>query len=369
MLLKIVVVAVVVIVLLILGVWFLAGRRRSYEAILDDVWARLRAVPEGEAFEPASEAVAALPTPARRYLTHAIAAGTPLAGSVALEMIGKMRLEAGADKAPFEARQVLAAPQGMIWRAEVGKGWKKITGADAYAKGAGELRWYLWRTIPVASGGGSDVSRSAAGRVALESVLFLPSALHPERGARWEAVDDRTARVHLQVGEHELVPEIRVSPAGSLLRIEMMRWDPEGPSGKPEEVRWVVDGFEDEETFGGHTFPTTFRVTKNAGTPHLDTFFEGRILSADYEPGPPVPEEEPPEDEPDEDEAQEEEEAEEERAAEKEEEDAKSAEEAEEKEKEAPESKSDRSTTARSESRERAPDRATASEERPRRTE
>ena len=109
---------------------------------------------------------------------------------------------------------------------------------------------------------------------------------------RWEHIDDRTARVHLTVGEHELAPEIQVAPNGHLLRIEMMRWDPEGPSGKPEEVRWVVDGFGDEETFGGYTFPASFRVTKNAGTPHLDTFFEGEVTSADYEPGPPEPEEE-----------------------------------------------------------------------------
>lgn len=299
--LKIAVLVLVVVVLLILGVWFLRNRRNQYEAILDDVWRRLHGVPEGPGFDPEAESIAALPTAARRYLAHAIAAGTPLAGSVVLGMEGRMGLQPGAEKQRFEARQILSFPQGVVWRAEVGEGWQKVSGADAYANGAGETRWYLWKTVPVASGAGPDVSRSAAGRVAMEAVLFLPSALHPDRGARWEAVDDRTARVHLTVGDHELSPEIQVAPNGQILRIEMMRWDPEGPSGKAEEVRWVVDGFGEEETFAGHTVPTTFRVTKNAGTPHLDTFFEAHILSADYEPGPPVPEEkEEPEEEPDE---------------------------------------------------------------------
>lgn len=302
MALKIAVIVLVLVVLVILAVWFLRNRGSQYEAILDDVWRRLRGVPEGPAFDPEAESVAALPTPARRFLTHAIAAGTPLAGSVVLGMEGRIGLQPGAEKQPFEARQVLSFPKGMVWRAVVGEGWQKVAGADAYANGAGEMRWFLWRAIPVASGAGPDVNRSAAGRVAMESVLFLPSALHPERGARWEAVDDRAARVHLTVGDHELSPEIQVAPTGKLLRIEMMRWDPEGPSGKPEEVRWVVDGFGEEETFAGYTFPTTFRVTKNAGTAHLDTFFEAHILSADYEPGPPVPEEEVKEEDADENE-------------------------------------------------------------------
>lgn len=290
---QIVVLLVVVVVLAILSFWFLRHRRAQYQSILDDVWRRLHAVPPGPAFDPEAEEVTSLPTAARRYLAHAIAPGTPLAGSVVIGMEGRMGLQPGAEKTRFEARQILSLPKGMIWQAEVGEGWKAVEGADAYADGAGEMRWYLWRAIPVASGAGPDVSRSAAGRVALEAALFLPSALHPaypHGEARWEHVDDRTARVRLKVGDHELVPEIQVAPDGHLLRIEMMRWDPEGPSGKPEEVRWVADGFGEEETFAGHTLPTTFRVTKNAGTAHVDTFFEGRITSADYEPGPPVPE-------------------------------------------------------------------------------
>jgi hypothetical protein len=295
---QIAVLVVVVIVLAVLALWFLRHRHTQYEAILGDLWRRLQAVPPGPAFDPEAEAVAELPSAARRYLTHAIAAGTPLAGSVVLALEGRMGLQPGAEKTRFKSRQVLSLPKGMIWQAVVGEGFQAVSGADAYADGVGESRFYLWRAIPVASGAGPDVSRSAAGRVALESVLFLPSALHPgfphggpQGGARWEHVDDRTARVHLTVGDHELVPEVQVAPDGHLLRIEMMRWDPEGPSGEPEEVRWVVDGFGEEETFGGHTLPTTFRVTKNAGTAHVDTFFEGHVTSADYEPGPPVPEE------------------------------------------------------------------------------
>lgn len=282
MLLQIVVLVVVVLALAVLAGWFLVSRRKRHEAALADLWRRLREAPGGGVFDP--ESLADLPGPARRYLEHAIAPGTPLAGSVELEMEGRIGLSPGAEKTPFQARQVLAAPEGMIWEAEVGEGWKKVKGSDSYGDGMGEMLWFLWNLVPVVRGSGEDVTRSAAGRVALEAALLLPSALHPSRGARWEALDDRAATVHLAVGDFELSPTVHVAPNGRLLRIEMMRWDPEGPSGTPEEVRWVADGFEETEeaTFDGYTIPATVRVTKNAGTPRVDTFFEARIDAARY---------------------------------------------------------------------------------------
>jgi hypothetical protein len=58
--------------------------------------------------------VAELPEPARRWLTHAIAPGTPLWQSVELTMRGEIRLGSWR---PFTARQVLAPPRGFIWAA------------------------------------------------------------------------------------------------------------------------------------------------------------------------------------------------------------------------------------------------------------
>lgn len=282
MVLQILVLVLVLLALAVLAGRFLVSRRRRHEAGLADLWRRLRETPGGGRFEP--ESVADLPAPACRYLEHAIAPGTPLAGSVELEMEGRIGLSPGAEKTPFRARQVLAAPEGLIWEAEVGEGWKRVKGSDSYGDGVGEMLWFLWNAVPVVRGNGDDVTRSAAGRVAIEAALLLPSALHPSRGARWEAVDDRAATVHLTVGSFELAPTVHVAPNGRLLRIEMMRWDPAGPSGKPEEVRWVADGFEEkaEATFGGYTIPTTVRVTKNAGTPQVDTFFEARVTAAEY---------------------------------------------------------------------------------------
>ena len=76
-------------------------------------WEQLcAATPDPAEFDLAM--VAGLPEPARRYLTHAIAVGTPLWQSVRVAMIGRIKLGAWR---PFTADQVVAPPKGYIWAA------------------------------------------------------------------------------------------------------------------------------------------------------------------------------------------------------------------------------------------------------------
>ncbi len=80
------------------------------------------------AFEPSM--VAGLPEPARRWLTHAIAPGTPLWRSVELSMRGQIRLGAWR---PFTVRQVLAPPRGFISAATVRLFGIPVVGFDRLA--------------------------------------------------------------------------------------------------------------------------------------------------------------------------------------------------------------------------------------------
>jgi uncharacterized protein DUF6544 len=65
-----------------------------------------------ETFDPA--AIVGLPEPARRWLDHAIAPGTPLWSSVELTMHGQVKLGRWRS---FTARQILTPPDGYIWAA------------------------------------------------------------------------------------------------------------------------------------------------------------------------------------------------------------------------------------------------------------
>ncbi len=248
---------------------------------IERLWESLRDVPGTSVFDPGS--VANLPEPARRYLRYAIAPGTRLARSVVVEMQGRIGLKPGADKLPFQASQILAMPNGFIWRATVGEGIMQFTGSDRYTAGEGVMLWFLGYAIPLVHASGADVSRSAAGRMALEAPLLLPSALLPEAGARWEAIDSQSARVHVRIGSELLAPVISVTQDGRLERVEMQRWDAEGLDGKPGYVLWVGDQLTEVRTFGGYTIPVRMRATKRAGTPQADSFFEAEIKSAHYQ--------------------------------------------------------------------------------------
>src|ERR1051326_816054 len=73
---------------------------------------------------------AGLPEPARRWLTHAVAPGTPIPQAVILEMEGRTRLLRWM---PFRAVQVEVPAEGYVWAARANVGPLSITGFDRYA--------------------------------------------------------------------------------------------------------------------------------------------------------------------------------------------------------------------------------------------
>jgi hypothetical protein len=235
-------------------------------------WQRLRAAPDTTTFT--LDMVADLPEPARRFLTWAIAPGTPLARAVELEMHGQLLLEPGGEPLRMTARQILAPPDGFIWTARAGRGLLRITGYDRYSAGTGEMRWRMYGLIPVMTATGADVTRSAAGRLAMEAVL-MPAALVPVRGARWEAVDDSTARFHLTVGDERVATDLTVAIDGRPVRASAMRWQGERPGGAGY-VRFDVE-MDGQVTVGGYTLPRRVQAGWELGEPDGFRFFDATL--------------------------------------------------------------------------------------------
>ena len=69
------------------------------------------------------------------------------------------------------ARQVLAPPRGFVWAATARFIGIPVIGFDRLSSGSGQMRWRLGGLVPVVSATGPDVTRSAAGRLAGETVL------------------------------------------------------------------------------------------------------------------------------------------------------------------------------------------------------
>jgi hypothetical protein len=207
------------------------------------------------------------PEPARRWLTHAVAPEAPAARVALLKMTGHIKVGGWL---PFRAVQVIAPTQGFVWVARAGWGPLAVTGFDRYGDGVGEMRWLLGGRLPVMTATGPDVTRSAAGRVALDAV-WLP---HSFTDVHWEQGDVAESAVAVRaVGDEETRVELKVSGDGSLTSVRMHRWS--APGKKPW-GRYLCGGIVDAETtFDGITIPSRLRVGYGIGT---DQWATGEFL-------------------------------------------------------------------------------------------
>jgi hypothetical protein len=241
---------------------------------LDELW---ESTPPGErVFAP--DQLVGLPEPARRYLEHAIGSGTRLASAVRLRMHGEIKLKRWF---PFFAEQVIRSDGAMMWRARVRMYGMPIRGFDRLVDGQAEMRWKLFGLIPFVRAAGPDITRSAAGRVAAESV-WLPSRLcHDD--VSWTAQDSSHARASFTVLGERVEIAFAVDDTGGLQSLMLKRWgNPAGGAFGYADFGGVV---EDEGTFDGYTIPTRLRIGWHFGGAGFESggeFFRVTIDDARY---------------------------------------------------------------------------------------
>lgn len=193
-------------------------------------------------------------------------------------MHGEIKLKAWR---PFVAEEVIAWPRGMVWNAAVRMSGLPVRGFDRFVNGQGTMRWSLFGVIPIMTASGSNITRSAAGRILAET-LWLPSALStPE--TKWTAGDISHARIHLAAYDEPADVTFTIDEAGRLVRCALLRWgNPEGGS-----FRYVSFGaiIEEERRFGGYMIPSRLRVGWYFGTERFESdgeFFRATVDEAMY---------------------------------------------------------------------------------------
>lgn len=197
----------------------------SAVTVADSVWGTL-ACPKGEFPELFDQrTLDGLPEPAARWLHHALPDGTPVFRAVKVSMSGSIKL--GSRWMPFTADQILRAGVGFVWRPVVGNRLLRFIGADVFGPDEARMEFRLQGLITVAKASGPDVARSAAGRLAAETVAWLPQATTPQAGARWREVDDERAVVTLDIAGEPIDVEITVDSDGCLRAIHLERWSNE----------------------------------------------------------------------------------------------------------------------------------------------
>ena len=232
-----------------------------------------------------------LPETARLYLEHAIAPETQLASAVRLKMHGEIKLKKWI---PFKAEQVICWRHGLIWSATA---WMNdflpIVGSDRIIDGIGAMQWKILGLFPVMTVAGSDITRSAIGRLQAES-MWLPSVFCDD-GVSWTSLDsshlDSTLQSSFVVqGDRAKLNFTLVGKAsslenqtGRLKTFKLPRWG--SPDGA--EFRYVDFGgiLEEEGTFCGYTIPKRLRVGWYFGSERFESegeFFRATIDDAIY---------------------------------------------------------------------------------------
>jgi hypothetical protein len=244
---------------------------------LEDLWEPPPTVPTVAIFDPAT--LNSLPSLAGRYLSWAIAPGTPLASAVRLQMHGTIKL--GDQWHRFTGEEVIRWQRGMIWRATAWMRGLPITGADRLVDGQGDMRWKLLGLLPVMQARGADVARSGAGRIQGEAV-WLPSVFcSPE--IRWTALNDTQLQADFAAFGEPAHLTLTLDERGAIQRVAMERW------GDPDEEGYHYDTFgviaEACGTFDGYTIPTQIRAGWFFGTDRFESegeFFRCTIDRARY---------------------------------------------------------------------------------------
>ncbi|MGU3583989.1 DUF6920 family protein [Rhodococcus sp. C26F] len=250
------------------------GRAPAVPRAAHHVGAHWRALSEvrgsSERFVPAM--TESLPPAARRWINHAVAEGTPMAAAARLEMSGQIRLGSWR---PFTAVQLLAPTTGFVWAATAWIGPVPVSGYDRFTDGSGEMRWRLAGLVPLMSAEGPDVSDSAGGRLAGESI-FVPTSFPL---ARWRG-DEFVASATWTVEGREETVRLDVADDGALRGVRMLRW------GNPDNHEFgrypFIVAVEAERRFGGITIASRIRASWDTGTGADREFFRAEITTADF---------------------------------------------------------------------------------------
>ncbi|HEY9653206.1 MAG TPA: DUF6544 family protein [Coleofasciculaceae cyanobacterium] len=247
---------------------------------VDEIWRSLEVTPSSSVDTFTEDMVASLPSPVRRYFLHAIEPGTSLASSVHLKMSGTFKPKRDAQWMSMQAEQLIAIPKGFVWKATVRQRFLQLTGADYYSNGSGQMRFSLWGMIPVVNASNPDVAKSGIGRMAVESI-WLPSALLPQQGVHWEAIDETSATAHLELDGEPVTLTFVIDSEGKLLKVSLLRWSDQGESGQ---FTYIPFGgiIKEESKFGGFTIPSKMGVGWWFDTERYFEFFRATVESAEF---------------------------------------------------------------------------------------
>lgn len=172
-----------------------------------------------------ADQLAGLPPPVVRYFEFALTPGQPLVRHARVTQAGTFALRRDA-WSPFTAVEEFAVwPPGFVWDASIRMGpLLSIRVRDSYIGGEGAMQGAVAGVVSIVHQRGTPEMAGGALLRYLAEGAWLPTALLPSAGVRWEAVDDSTARATLTDATTTVSMDVRFGPEGEIARIAAQRY-------------------------------------------------------------------------------------------------------------------------------------------------
>jgi hypothetical protein len=194
--------------------------RDRYEAEKADLLARGRNTTMPAAAGPDIE----LPTPVRKYVDVTRDFQRPLLKLATLKQRGALRAAAGKPWMPFEAEQAYSMqPPGFVWLAKARAApLVSILARDKFVDGKGHMLVSLLGLFTLADARGPEIDLGAGLRFWGEILSFPEMIRSPH--LRWEAIDERQARLEIQHEGLTLTATVTFSEEGLPIGIQAQRY-------------------------------------------------------------------------------------------------------------------------------------------------
>jgi hypothetical protein len=224
-----------------------------------------------------------LPAPVVRYFQMALREGMPPVRAARIAHRGEFLTSQENDGwSPFTSTQHYSVqPPGFVWDASIRmSSLVTMRVLDSYLEGKGAMEARAAALVPVMNQRDkAELNEGALMRYLAEAVWF-PTALLPEYGVVWTAIDDSRARAALEDSGIRVSLEFSFNEKGEVVRIYSAGRGRE-TNGKFEPTPWVVQVRAYEER-GGMRIPMEGEVAW-ALPGGVMSYWKGRITETHYE--------------------------------------------------------------------------------------
>lgn len=158
-----------------------------------------------------------LPAPVQRYFRLALKDGQSMVSAVRMEHTGNFNMSMTAEQwRPFTSTQrVVIHRPGFGWDARISMMPGIIVRVhDAYVAGGGILHAALFGLVTLADMRGTPEAAEGQLMRFFAEAAWYPTALLPNQGVQWEAVDDTSAKATMNDGKVTLTLLFRFNDAG-----------------------------------------------------------------------------------------------------------------------------------------------------------